>query len=64
MKLTKAQRMKLISPELRSVVEALQDDELLAVHDLMHEIMERRYGSAKRSEAGRAALSEAEEGRE
>lgn len=29
----------------------MSDDEVLAAHDIMHEIMEKRYGSPKRKAA-------------
>ena len=50
-RLTKAQRAKLIPPELRAQIEALPDDVLLAAHDLTHQVMEQRYGTNKRNEA-------------
>lgn len=55
MKLTKAQRKKLLDPNIVVILTALPDDELLAAHDLMHDLMEQRYGSNRRKDAGRAA---------
>lgn len=49
-KLTKAQRRKLLTPELRDLLSSLSDDVLLAAHDFMHEQMEERYGTNRRSE--------------
>lgn len=59
-KLTKAQRRKLLDPNLVVILAALPDDELLAAHDLMHDLMEHRHGTNKRAEAGRLALQEAQ----
>ena len=42
-KLTKSQRARLLSPETKALVEALSSDELLALHDLTHELMEARH---------------------
>lgn len=55
-KMTKAQRGKLIPAPIREAITAMPDGVLLAVHDLCHQEMERRYGTNKRAEAGRAAL--------
>ena len=41
-KLTKRQRAMLVSPETKAKVLSLSDDEILALHDLLHEIMECR----------------------
>ena len=55
MKLTKAQRKKLLDPNIIAILTALPDNELLAAHDLMHDLMEQRYGSKRRKAAGHAA---------
>ncbi|MBN7755441.1 hypothetical protein JYP46_01275 [Nitratireductor aquimarinus] len=56
-KLTKAQRLKLIERSgLASTIRSLPDDEALAAHDLIHEIMNERWGSKSRVEAERRAL--------
>ena len=51
MKLSKAQRAKTISTDLRETIKGLSDDQMLAVHDLTHQEMERRWGSPVRSKA-------------
>lgn len=48
---TKAQRAKLLDPQLATRLRSLSDDELLAAHDLMHDEMLIRHGTNKRSEA-------------
>ncbi len=55
-----AKRISRIEPALKARIEGLPDNELLAVHDLTHAEMERRYGSASRTVAGRATLAEAD----
>ncbi|MGV6875864.1 hypothetical protein ACUSIJ_24665 [Pseudochelatococcus sp. B33] len=50
-RLTKAQRQRLIPANLRERIISMSDDEVLAVHDLTHEIMEDRTGTNKRMTA-------------
>lgn len=40
---TKVQRAKLLSPEFVAELNAMPDDQILAVHDLTHSIMEERH---------------------
>lgn len=47
----KAERRKLLSDAERKRVAALSDDELLALHDLTHDLMEARHGSRDRHSA-------------
>lgn len=52
-KLTKAQRLKLVTADDRAKIDGMSNEYLLAFHDLLHEQMEIRSGSHKR-----AALSQ------
>ncbi|MFD2248882.1 hypothetical protein FHS82_000991 [Pseudochelatococcus lubricantis] len=45
---TKAQRQRLIPADLRERIAAMSHDEVLAVHDLTHKIMEDRAAAGKR----------------
>lgn len=58
-----AKRLSKIEPALRARIESLPDVELLAVHDLTHLEMERRYGSASRAIAEAAVPVDPKEGR-
>lgn len=57
MKLTKRQRSKLISPVDRIKYERMDLEEVLAVHDLMHDLMLRKAGTQVRDEFARRLLS-------
>lgn len=48
-KLTKAQRLKLVVPEDRAKIDGMSNEYLLAFHDLLHEQMEIRAGSNNRA---------------
>lgn len=51
-KLSKVQRLRLIERSgLADTLRALSDEEVLAAHDLMHDIMEERHGTNVRHEA-------------
>lgn len=50
-RLTKAQRARLIPSDLRERISAMSDDDVLAVHDLTHKIMEDRTGTGRRQAA-------------
>lgn len=55
-KLTKAQRARLVPEGLAERLTVMDSETLLAVHDLIHGLMEQRFGTNKRKEAGRQAL--------
>jgi len=50
-KLSKSQRMKLLSDGMKETLRSLPDDVLLAAHDFLHEQMEERHGTNKRGKA-------------
>lgn len=56
-RLTKAQRQRLVPEGLAERLTVMDAETLLAVHDFIHGLMEQRFGTANRGEAGRAALT-------
>ncbi len=51
MTLTKRQRAKLLTAEDRALVEGMEFERLLALHDLTHEVMMIKAGTSARSDA-------------